>query len=995
MNKSLFVVWVVVLLAAACQIEIVEPAVSDASYDVLSAQIEQDEETKTTLDKGNVLWSENDQIIAFMKSSWGHQYQIKPDFAGKTYADFSKLSSSGSDDLFAGMEWDHIVAYYPYAEGIECVKSGDNYAIDVELPSEQTYVADSFGNGSWPMVAVSEDNNITFKNVCGGIKLQLIGTQKIASITIQGKNNEVLSGIATVIAYTDGETKPFITMTGTDAASKSVTLNCGAEGIQLNETIATEFILALPPVVFTEGFEVTIVGVNGEEQKLKSIKQIEISRSTLCVMPEVTIEIPETDPEIPAGAYVNLSQSGTANSYIVSQNGNYKFSTVKGNSSESVGAVASAEVLWESFGTDEIPNEGDLVKNVSYENGEITFQTADEFREGNAVITAKDASGTILWSWHIWLTDEPQGQEYYNNAGTMMDRNLGATSATPGNVGALGLLYQWGRKDPFLGSSDIWSSTVAESTISWPSAVSSDSSNGTIAYATANPTTFIKYNSNNYDWHYTGSSSTDNTRWTTSESSKSIYDPCPAGWRVPDGSINGVWSTALGSSSSYYGSYDSTDKGMNFSGKFGSDQPIWYPASGYRRNNDGSLYSVGDYCGIYWSASPYGSASYNYYAYHLFLCYSGEVTTSGYDARANGCSVRCAKEVMTPSTPSEPEGVNLSGAGTANSYIVSSAGLYKFSTVKGNSSESVGAVASADVLWETYGTDETPNVGDLVKNAVYSDGYITFQTADTFKKGNAVIAAKDVSGTILWSWHIWLTDEPEGQEYYNNAGTMMDRNLGATSATPGDVGALGLLYQWGRKDPFLGSSSISENVEAASTVVWPSAVSSDASNGTISYATANPTTFISYNSSNNDWYYTGSSSTNNTLWITSGSSKSIYDPCPSGWRVPDGGSDGVWSTALSSSTSFTEETLYDSTLQGINFSGRFGSASTIWYPASGSHDYSDGTLYNVGDHGNYWSASPSSNQAYGLVLFYNGRVYPSGRFVRSRGYSVRCIRESK
>ena len=89
--------------------------------------------------------------------------------------------------------------------------------------------------------------------------------------------------------------------------------------------------------------------------------------------------------------------------------------------------------------------------------------------------------------------------------------------------------------------------------------------------------------------------------------------------------------------------------------------------------------------------------------------------------------------------------------------------------------------------------------------------------------------------------------------YYNNAGTMMDRNLGVTSATPGDVGALGLLYQWGRKDPFLGSSSISSNIEAASTITWPSAVSSDSSNGTTEYAIANPTTFIIYNSSNYDW----------------------------------------------------------------------------------------------------------------------------------------------
>ena len=126
---------------------------------------------------------------------------------------------------------------------------------------------------------------------------------------------------------------------------------------------------------------------------------------------------------------------------------------------------------------------------------------------------------------------------------------------------------------------------------------------------------------------------------------------------------------------------------------------------------------------------------------------------------------------------------------------------------------------------------------------------------------------------------------------------MMDRNLGATSATPGDVGALGLLYQWGRKDPFLGSSSISSDIEAKSTGTWPSAVSSDSSNGTIAYATANPTTFITRNNSNYDWYYTGSGTNDNTRWTTSAATKSIYDPCPAGWRVPDGGSNGVWSKA--------------------------------------------------------------------------------------------------
>lgn len=120
-----------------------------------------------------------------------------------------------------------------------------------------------------------------------------------------------------------------------------------------------------------------------------------------------------------------------------------------------------------------------------------------------------------------------------------MDRNLGATSATPGDAGALGLLYQWGRKDPFLGSSSILPSTIAKSTITWPSGVLSNSSTGTIEYTIANPTTYLNFVNN--DWYYNGSSSTYNTRW---QSEKTIYDPCPKGWRVPDGGSNGVWVTA-------------------------------------------------------------------------------------------------------------------------------------------------------------------------------------------------------------------------------------------------------------------------------------------------------------------------------------------------------------------------------------------------------------------------------------------------------------------
>ena len=321
---------------------------------------------------------------------------------------------------------------------------------------------------------------------------------------------------------------------------------------------------------------------------------------------------------------------------------------------------------------------------------------------------------------------------------------------------------------------------------------------------------------------------------------------------------------------------------------------------------------------------------------------------------------------------------NLSAKGTANCYIVSKSGVYAIKTVKGNSYESVGAVKSVSVLWESFGTSSAPQVGDLIKSVSYRDGYITLQTADVYKEGNAVIAAKDAAGKILWSWHIWLTDEP-GLCYYRNVdGAMMDRNLGATSATPGDAGALGLLYQWGRKDPFLGSSSISDDVEAKSTISWPSSVSSSSSCGTISYATEHPTTFISY-SNNYDWYYSGSSSTDNTRWQ---SEKTIYDPCPAGWCVPDGGSDGVWAKAD------FDDRSYDCSDEGMLFGSGISSPAT-WYPAAGYRGGADGALGDVGAYGNYWSGS----DAFGLYFDDDGNVNPRTGFIHARGQSVRCLQE--
>ena len=326
---------------------------------------------------------------------------------------------------------------------------------------------------------------------------------------------------------------------------------------------------------------------------------------------------------------------------------------------------------------------------------------------------------------------------------------------------------------------------------------------------------------------------------------------------------------------------------------------------------------------------------------------------------------------------------DLSAEGTANCYLVQAAGNYKFKAVKGNSTESVGAAQSAKVLWETFGTDVTPNVGDLVADAGYKDDYIYFSTPATFSNGNASIAVCNAKGTILWSWHIWCSAEGWNDHVYaNNAGTMMDRNLGATSATPGNIGALGLLYQWGRKDPFLGSSDILTSTVAASTGTWKTVSGSQ----TVDYAIENPMTYITYY----DWC---SNAWDNYEIRWKESEKSFYDPCPVGYRVPKGGSSGFWATALSTSSSASEGTTWDDTNKGRHWT--LADGTTAWYPAVGYRSNFSGALNNVGSYGYYWSASPypsNSNNAY-YLYFYNGNVHPASNFNRSYGYSVRCVRE--
>ena len=1308
MKKFFSAIFSAVVLFAACQKnEIAEPS---RDGQVLYATIEDWSSTRTVMDEdNNIRWSEGDQIVGFVNSTLGLKYQVTASSVGQTSASFDEVGGGG---LNAGTELDHIIAYYPYSSAVKVAKSGTHYALEVVLPSDQTYAHESFGNGSFPMVAVSQTNNITFRNVFGGMKLQLKGTARIASIKVEGKNNEKLSGKASVTAYTDGS-KPSIAMA--DDASASAVLNCGT-GVQLDESTATEFIISLPPTVFTKGFTITVTDINGATQVIETSKSNTVFRSSLLVMPVVTVEIATTPQEgdyvdeygINHGpgveidgvvwAPVNCGYHATDFKYGKLYQWGRKFGqgydgefyineVKKGGYSDAV--VPEYKEVFDYYDTpywtyyaipywlplsdwqshvyeNTVFMMGDVLDNPEYYYPDL-WNLGDEYLpikteydpcpDGWRVPTHTEldglrqhhsqwmldedqsglwisdspesgptvpclflpASGTndyrgssrglygIYWSssicpsrygisYHLSISERSAGVGfgYSNEVGCSIrcvksekdpvpvdnlilnkasmalvvhdsealsaaivpsnathnkvywwsdnvnvatvdeNGNVEAVSLGTANITAMsgmkrasclvtvvmslpsgpspiegdyvdeyginhgqgieidgvvwapvncgyhatdfkyGKLYQWGRKygqgyngsiyDPQSGDYGTYSDDGMPKEIIIEQGVVSVIEGNSLV----NETRLYKGTREN-DWNWC--SITDDRLWnlgTDVSPQKTEYDPCPKGWRVPTGIelISLVKHCSLPSQIElgYYGQQGSWFSGIE---PYDSDAvQVFLPYSGFiqcrdevcaNRNFDASYWSssVDEYegedfpkgvgFGVLSNTSVSVCLRSNAYSVRCVrdceefievesialnetsmqlsegaskfltstiipsnanhavpLWYSSDSNVATVDQNGKVAAVargtttiiavagmQTAECVVTVGTEAF---VDLSLFGTANSYIVSQKGSYKFKAVKGNISEAVGAVASAEVLWESFGTDVTPNVGDLVKNVKYADGAVRFETADTFKEGNAVIAAKDALGNILWSWHIWLTDEPEGQVYYNGAGTMMDRNLGATSATPGDVGALGLLYQWGRKDPFLGSSSISESVEAKSTITWPSAIQSDSSRGTIAYAIANPLTFITHNINNLDWCFTGSFSTDNTRWASSSDAKSIYDPCPVGWRIPANDGYGVWATSTGSYNTF-HGYPYDNYNFGINFSGKYGSASTIWYPSAGYRNLGSGSISNVGIDADVWLVYPLTNEMGAMSFDCNGNVAPLSSSYRANGLSVRCIQE--
>lgn len=316
---------------------------------------------------------------------------------------------------------------------------------------------------------------------------------------------------------------------------------------------------------------------------------------------------------------------------------------------------------------------------------------------------------------------------------------------------------------------------------------------------------------------------------------------------------------------------------------------------------------------------------------------------------------------------------------TANCYVINAPGKYSLPLVYGNAVKNGSTNASAytsqasgTYVLKTFvnhlnapitdpyiynNANCTPNNAilvwqdeeNLVTNvALASDGHsLTFEVGSaTIKQGNAIVAVRDASNRIMWSWHIWVTDfvpglPPTVTSHYNPAEMQRDKvvtnyqgvkytfmgvNLGwcdfetttyaarsvkvrftqaeteatqvitiAQNAREMEKTGNNPYFQFGRKDPMLGGICTDSEADLYKSCYSDSGYAFDKSGtGKVSIGTSirNPHVFYNYGGSlpedwcvasyNNLWSADNTETTKNDNVVV----KTIYDPSPVGYHLP-------------------------------------------------------------------------------------------------------------
>lgn len=383
-------------------------------------------------------------------------------------------------------------------------------------------------------------------------------------------------------------------------------------------------------------------------------------------------------------------------------------------------------------------------------------------------------------------------------------------------------------------------------------------------------------------------------------------------------------------------------------------------------------------------------------------------------------------------TPADAEPV---AGQPSNCYMINAAKTYSFdATVIGNGDAGIidGAgfhatsagidPKSAKLMWE--------DSEGFISGVSLVKGKVNF-TAEK-NVGNAMIAVFDGAGTVLWSWHIWgVGDTMPGDEEVSSQATIsenstlkvrytvMDRTLGALSKTS----YFTTLYQWGRKDPIPNSTVYFVDGQAAEIeMTYPVHKPGSAADATILTSVQHPECIIDDYKEGLpvDWLASDKTNNYNLLWGDDNTTyvfnkskpaagkgwtngKTIYDPCPSGYRVS---SKFAWTGFCGSSSGETKNIDYIYFVKyanGYYFKKNSSDGVGIYFPMTGSRGCKTGSLWvgsgasaysSLNHDASYWASAPSQNLGKGARMSISPYVASPSSSTQTSANSINTVDES-
>lgn len=548
------------------------------------------------------LWKTGDEIKVSDGSVWAVFVATEVD--GNNCARFEKKEGEPSLSKEAGTRYK---AYYPVSMvqpdgGLALPRETLNANGDVsEAATAAGQQGSSFAATRFtenPMYAEAEGTELHFTNICGLIHFHITLDNNAVP---GGEEDRALSQIAVydasgvlcgpMVIGSNGALQP--ADSGEGGNNRAVMRNMNPKFI----SCVNDFYLPVPPAVYSAMDFLAVTNTKAiQSWAVADGEDITIERNKIHTVNLVLDDVCEND----------LSGMGlqTANCYTpkdISSGVEYRFRATKGCSSDLVPGIKSAGVLWRAQMTtsqeDADAKTADVIDNVSYKGGYIQFSTTNN--QGNALIAAYDGegcTGNIIWSWHIWdiNSGHPLKDLTCPSGAVIMDRNIGALYSdtdipadknvenTASSRFSAGYIYQWGRKDPFMGrvnngkARGFWKACSPERQLTIVNGGSPVSVETTIQ----NPNVF--YGSTEGYW----CSDAEIPTWDGPE--KTIYDPCPPGYRVWSKSVFPSLSKSDFETNVHFISGTTYQNlGYNYKSPLADGQYIFLPVNGQYNNKTG------------------------------------------------------------------------------------------------------------------------------------------------------------------------------------------------------------------------------------------------------------------------------------------------------------------------------------------------------------------------------------------------------------------------